>query len=46
MNRLKQLAKEIEQRMGGCVELDLLDELKQYRELFDNVMEQLKALDK
>ena len=37
-------AKEIEQQMARCVELDLLDELKQYRQLFDNVMEQLRLL--
>lgn len=37
-------AKDLEQRMIRCVELDLLDELKQYRQLFDDVMEQLKAL--
>nr|CDL65954.1 unnamed protein product [uncultured bacterium] len=52
MNQLSELAKEmlldqakeIEQQMARCVELDLLDELKQYRQLFDNVMEQLRLL--
>lgn len=52
MNQLNELAKEmlldqakeIEQQMARCVELDLLDELKQYRQLFDNVMEQLRLL--
>lgn len=43
---LTEQAKEIEQQMARCVELDLLDELKQYRQLFDNIMLQIKALDK
>ena len=43
---LTEQAKELEQQMARCVELDLLDELKEYRKLFDNVLEQLKALDK
>lgn len=52
MSQLSELAKEmlldqakdIEEQMARCVELDLLDELKQYRQLFDNVMEQLRLL--
>ena len=42
---LTEQAKEIEQQMIICVELDLLDELKQYRQLFENIMLQIKALD-
>lgn len=43
---LTEQAKEIEQRMIECVKLDQLEQLQQYRKLFDDIMLQLKALDK
>lgn len=39
-------AKDIEKRMIECVKLDQLEQLQQYKQLFDDIMLQIKALDK
>ena len=43
---IREQAKDIEKRMIECVKLDQLEQLQQYKQLFDDIMLQIKALDK